>query len=279
MSGIEGQGKLGLVELREHLGEIGHPAAGWTPGGMFSTQIMTLVPIGVLCQHHQTPRQRLAPPDRSSAASDSPPGWTTRHVPPAARSQSTQRFRSSTDSWWTDGSVAPRSTRRARMVCPPQQPWALWIDRPRSAALLGGPKLGSGKTTPLRQDLQHARAESDGQAELVVEVDIGDSRTSPWCREVFRPQCLSLKRVPSSGSSKVTSPLVEVAGGSHHSNGAIAHNRHLRDDHAGIGRRAGRLGAMTADVRPDRTQVFAPTDASSAAGKSRKDPRACRQRP
>ena len=63
------------------------------------------------------------------------------------------------------GSVEPRSTRRARMVCPPQQPWALWIEKPRSAhSLRTSARIG--EAAPLGKDLQDAGTEARRPVEL-----------------------------------------------------------------------------------------------------------------
>ena len=63
----------------------------------------------------------------------------------------------------------------ARMVWPPQQPWALWIENPRSA-LGRASATGIGESAPEREGSRGTRRRGCGQIELGVEIDRADSR-------------------------------------------------------------------------------------------------------
>ncbi len=120
MTGIEGQRELRVVELREQLGQLGHSAAGVNAGRHVLDTDDDTGPPGVLGEFPEpnSPAQPDAPPvarDRTSRR-DERPGIYPPPSPANPRTPSDRRpIRDS-----RTRSLAPRSTRRARIVRTPQ---------------------------------------------------------------------------------------------------------------------------------------------------------------
>jgi hypothetical protein len=183
MAGVQGQRQLGAVQLGQRSARSAIRLPGWTPGGMFSTQTTTPVPRA-WSANSSRPRASAARRGPAWSGSESPPGWTTRHVPPASRNQSTHRRRSSRPARRPAGSGWPRSTRAAgssglpsrrgrcagpgRTRRPGRRPPGGRAARSSWAGLPGTGRRG-GRPGPARRPARR-----------------GGSRRPPWCQRAGR---------------------------------------------------------------------------------------------